>query len=497
MWLGIDLGTSGVKAVLMDDDGVICHQADAPLSINRPCPLWSEQDPAAWWEAVGQAIAALPAAGRRAVRAIGLAGQMHGACVLGNDDAPLRDAILWNDGRSEAQCLELEEAIPTLGTITGNRAMAGFTAPKLMWLREREPEVFKAIAKVLLPKDYIRLKLTGDYASDMSDSAGTLWLDVARRDWSDEVLQACGLTRNAMPRLYEGNQQTGLLRAAVATELGLPQVPVCGGAGDNAAGAIGVGVVRPGEGMLSLGTSGVIFVVSDGFAPAPAAALHAFCHALPGTWHQMAVTLSATSALDWAVRMGGYGDVASALAAAGTVGDNEPLPIMLPYLSGERTPHNNAHASGVLFGLGHNHGPEHLIRAAMEGVAFALADGAAALRLSGTPIEALTVIGGGAASAVWGRLIASALGCRLDYCDAAQAGAARGAALLARMAVTQEAAADICTAPKVSHSVACDVELAGHLAPRRARYSDLYPDLARHFTPQPSRSGRTTTETPK
>jgi xylulokinase len=481
-WLGIDIGTSGVKAVLVDDAGAVAAQTQAPLAVDRPHPLWSEQQPDDWWSATHAAVRALPADLRAQVAGIGLSGQMHGAVLLGADDRPLRPAILWNDGRSAAQCTALESEVPTLRTITGNAAMPGFTAPKLRWVREQERDIFADTAKVLLPKDYVRLRLTGDHVSDMSDSAGTLWLDTTARAWSTVMLDACELAERHMPRLVEGNQVSGQLTAQAADALGLPQVPVAGGGGDNAAGAIGVGVTEPGQGFLSLGTSGVIFVVSEGYAPNPAQGVHAFCHALPDRWHQMAVILSAASALDWAVNATGFTDVTSALVAAEALGDGADVPLFLPYLSGERTPHNNPDASGVLFGLRHYHGPAHIVRAALEGVAFALADGADALRAVGTPVDVLTAIGGGARSAFWGRILASALDCRLDYRVGAEVGPALGAAHLARMAVTGEDPTRVCIAPSLDFSISPCHLLADTLAPRRALYRQLYLDLAPRFT---------------
>src|SRR5579859_779298 len=265
MYMGIDIGTSAVKAVVIDDGGAVADQASAPLGISRPQPLWSEQNPAHWWSAAEVAVGGLRPACRKAVRAIGLSGQMHGATLLGRNHRVLRPAILWNDGRSARQCGELEQGVAGMLQITGNRAMPGFTAPKLLWVRQHEPDIFAQTATVLLPKDYVRLAMTGDTASDMSDSAGTLWLNVAQRRWSEAMLAATGLGTAHMPSLFEGNEITGSLRAEVAEAWGMARVPVVAGGGDNAAGAIGVGVVRPGEAFLSLGTSGVLFLANDGY----------------------------------------------------------------------------------------------------------------------------------------------------------------------------------------------------------------------------------------
>lgn len=476
MFLGIDIGTSGVKAVLIGDDGAVAAQASAPLAVSRPQALWSEQAPDDWCTATDAAVLTLPAALRAQVRGLGLAGQMHGATLLGGDDRPLRPAILWNDGRSFAECTELEAAVPGLHPISGNLAMPGFTAPKLAWVRRHEPDLFAQVRTVLLPKDYVRLWLSGDKASDLSDSAGTLWLDVTQRDWSDLLLGATGLTRAAMPALYEGTQATGTLRAEQAARWGMARVPVAAGAGDNAAGAVGVGVVSDGDALLSLGTSGVIFVATDSFRPNPAGAVHAFCHCLPGMWHQMSVHLSAASCLDWAAQAMGI-EVPTLLAAAEQAGVASGAELFLPYLSGERTPHNDPHIRAAWLGLSNDSTPGRLAAAVLEGVAFAHADGVAALRAAGTRVERLSVIGGGARSQYWGRIIAASLGVTLDYLDGGEVGPALGAARLARIAVTGESVAAACPRPPVLASIAPDPALAAALAPKLAKFRAAYPAL--------------------
>lgn len=314
MYIGIDLGTSGVKAILLDEHGQLLASHTEALTISRPQPLWSEQDPQDWWQATDRAMLSLGRQhGLRQVQAIGLTGQMHGAVLLDHRQQVLRPAMLWNDGRSFEQCRQLEQAVPRSRAITGNLMMPGFTAPKVQWVRQHEPHIFSQIDKVLLPKDYLRWRLCGVFASDLSDAAGTLWLDVARRDWSDEMLAACGLTRSQMPALFEGSQLTGRLNAELAQRWDMPQAPVAAGGGDNAAGAIGVGLYQPGQAMLSLGTSGVYFAVSDGFLSNPASAVHSFCHALPDTWHLMSVMLSAASCLNWVCRLTNVADVATLL----------------------------------------------------------------------------------------------------------------------------------------------------------------------------------------
>jgi xylulokinase len=485
VYLGIDLGTSGVKAVLVDGDQTVIAQATAPLTVSRPQPLWSEQDPESWWQATNSAVTEL----RRGhpdkmagVTGIGLSGQMHGATLLDGRDRVLRPAILWNDGRSGAECAELTRRVPDLPRISGNLAMPGFTAPKLLWVAEHEPEIFGQIAKVLLPKDYIRLRMTGRYASDMSDSAGTLWLDVAGRCWSPELLNATGLDEDEMPELFEGSEPTGLLLPEIASAWGLADsVEVAGGAGDNAAGAAGVGVLKPGSAFLSLGTSGVLFLVTPKFLPNSAKAVHAFCHCLPGVWHQMSVMLSAASCVDWAVKLTGATDAAELLSKVEKRAALNGPEIFLPYLSGERTPHNDPAARGVLFGLNHDSDAAAIGQAVLEGVAFAFADGLDALIEAGATIDKISVIGGGARSMWWGGVLAAALKRPLVYRDGSEVGPAFGAARLARIAKTKERAEDVCRPPPVRATVEPNARDIEQLAPKRAQFSKIYQDLRPRF----------------
>ena len=476
MFLGIDIGTSGVKAILLSDDGTLAAQASAPLEVSRPQPLWSEQEPDDWCRATELAVLGLPAGLRAKVQGVGLAGQMHGATLLGADDRPLRPAILWNDGRSFAECTDIEAAEPRSRAITGNLAMPGFTAPKLAWVRRHEPGLFAQVRTVLLPKDYVRLHLTGDKASDMADSAGTLWLDVAARDWSDAMLAATGLSREHMPRLFEGSAPTGVLRADVAARWGMAQVPVVAGGGDNAAGAAGVGVIADGDALLSLGTSGVIFVATQEFRPNPAQAVHAFCHCLPGLWHQMSVHLSAASCVDWAARLTGM-DVPAFFAAAEAAGPGAGSELFLPYLSGERTPHNDPHVRGAFLGLGNESDPGRIAAAVLEGVAFAHADGLAALREAGTRVDELAVIGGGARSRYWGTILAAVLEARLIYLDGGEVGPALGAAKLAQLAVSGASPAEICMRPPVAGVIEPDVNLTSRLSPKLEKFRRAYPAI--------------------
>ena len=436
MYLGIDLGTSGVKAILLSEEGQVVASHSEALTLSRPHPLWSEQNPADWWSATEKAVLALSQLhALKKVKAVGITGQMHGATVLDAQQNVLRPAILWNDGRSFSQCQQLEAAVPDSREITGNLMMPGFTAPKLQWLRENEPELFAKIDKVLLPKDYLRWLMTGVFASDMSDAAGTMWLDVAKRDWSDSLLAATGLTRQHMPALFEGNQITGQLLPALASRWGMNCVPVIAGGGDNAAGAVGVGLYKTGQAMLSLGTSGVYFAVSDGFLSNPQQAVHSFCHALPDTWHLMSVMLSAASCLDWAANLTGTASVGELIGLAENTPPADSPVCFLPYLSGERTPHNNPNAKGTLFGLTHQHGPADIARAVLEGVGFALADGMDVLHATGLKPHSITLIGGGARSPYWRQMLADISGLTLEYRTGGDVGPALGAARLAQIAM--------------------------------------------------------------
>ncbi len=478
MYLGIDLGTTSVKTVLVNADQRVIATAGAPLVVARPFPGWSEQDPEAWWTAVCSTLDALKASHGRALaatRAIGLSGQMHGATLLDTTDAVLRPAILWNDGRATAECAELEAACPEARRITGNIVMPGFTAPKLLWVRKHEPAVFERVRKVLLPKDYLRLRLTGDFISDMSDASGTYWLDVGARAWSEALLDATGLDRSAMPALVEGTAHAGRLRPELQARWGMDQAPIlAGGAGDCAASACGIGAVAPGSAFVSLGTSGVLFVSNGRFSPNTAGAVHAFCHALPGTWHQMGVILSATDSLNWLARI--LGQAAPTLAAE--VGDKleGPSPItFLPYLSGERTPHNDAGARGTFAGLAQVTDRRDLTQAVLEGVAFAFRDCQRVLADAGTDFPRAFAVGGGAQSRTWLRVVASVLDRPLDLTAESEVGAAFGAARLAMAADTGAEPASVMAPPPVAATVEPDRRLVPLYAEAYARYRALYP----------------------
>ena len=449
MFLGLDFGTSAVKALLVDGEQAAVASSNMPLSVQRPAVGHSEQDPEAWWQAMLDAVDSLGrdhAAALSAVAGIGLSGQMHGAVLLDGAGSVLRPAILWNDVRSAAECTELEKAVPTLRQVTGNIAMPGFTAPKLLWVRKHEPAVFAKVRTVLLPKAYIRYRMTGDMIEEMSDASGTLWLDVGARDWSGAMLAATGLSREAMPRLVEGNAPAGALRPELASRWRMTGRPIlAGGAGDNAAGAVGLAAIQPGDAFVSLGTSGVLFAATDRFRPYPQAAVHAFCHALPATWHQMGVTLSAAASLAWWAGVTGRSEL-ELLTEVGQPGSPSPA-LFLPYLGGERTPHNDGTLRGAFAGLSHATDRRLLTQAVLEGVAFSLRDCLDALVASGTRVEAADVIGGGSRSPVWVGIIASVLGIPLSRLAAGETGGAFGAARLARMAVTGEAPDVVCTPP--------------------------------------------------
>jgi len=468
MYLGLDLGTSGLKGLVIGDDGAPVAEATAPLSVARPHPGWSEQDPADW---ITAAEAVLRALARRVdmgqVAGIGLSGQMHGATVLDASDTVLRPCILWNDTRAHAQAARLD-ADPQFRAVSGNIVFPGFTAPKLVWMAEEEPDLFAQVAKVLLPKDYLRLWLTGSHVAEMSDAAGTSWLDVGARDWSDALLAATGLERAHMPALVEGAAPSGGLRAALAQEFGLTAgIPVAGGAGDNAATAIGLGVARGGQGFVSLGTSGVLFAATDRYAPAPETAVHTFCHALPGQWHQMGVILAATDALNWFAGIAGVSPAAltadlDALQAPGRT-------LFLPYLGGERTPLNDAAIRGAFVGLDHATDRAAATRAVLEGVVFAIRDCQQALEATGTRLDMLIAAGGGARSDYWLSALATALDLPILVPEAGDFGAALGAARLGQMAVTG-ASAQIMPPPPIAREIAPQADLRDAFSDAHNRY---------------------------
>ncbi len=477
-FLGIDLGTSGLRALLTDDEGRPLGAAERACEASHPRSGWSEQDPATWIEALEGAVAELRAAHPdfAGLRGIGVAGHMHGATLLDADDAVIRPCILWNDTRSHEEAARLD-ATEDVRELSGNIVFPGFTAPKLLWVEAHEPDSFARVAKVLLPAAYLNLHLTGRHVGDLSDAAGTSWLDVGARDWSDRLLAAGHMRRDQMPDLVEGCEPAGHLRDALLEEWGLAgPVTVAGGAGDNAASACGIGALDEGEGFLSLGTSGVLLAARGGYRPDPASALHTFCHAVPGRWYQMGVMLSATDSLNW------FADIAGTTPADLTARLGEALqapgPVrFLPYLSGERTPHNDAAIRGSFTGLGRGTGRDDMTRAVLEGVAFGLRDSHEALREAGAEIGRLTAIGGGTRSRYWLRLLATVLDTPLDLPAGGEFGAALGAARLGRIAATGADPEDVVTSPEIAGTVEPDPGLRRAFDEEYARFRAAYPAI--------------------
>lgn len=479
MFLGLDLGTSGLRATLVGPQGEIVASAEASHPVSHPHPGWSEQDPQSWVAACEAALGRLKQDYPKelaVLRGIGLSGQMHGATLLGADDRVLRPCILWNDTRAHDEAAALD-ATPGVRETSGNIVFPGFTAPKLMWVKAHEPEIFAKTAKVLLPKDYLRLWLTGGHVSEMSDAAGTAWLDVGARAWSDMLLEAGGMTRAQMPDLVEGSEPSGTLRPELAEAWGVPRgVIVVGGGGDNAAAACGVGALREGDGFVSLGTSGVLLAAKDSFAPAPETAVHTFCHAIPGTWYQMGVILSATDSLNWLAGITGQ----SAGVLSGELGETISGPgglRFLPYLSGERTPHNDSAIRGAFVGLDIGAGRAALTQAVMEGVAYALRDNLEALKSTGTRLDRLLAIGGGAASPYWVEMLATLFDLPIDLPEKGDFGAALGAARLAMVGVTGARPEDVMTPPPVARTIAPRSDLTDRYAEGYAAFRQLYPAI--------------------
>ena len=479
MFLGLDLGTSGLRALLVRVDGSVVGSAEATYPVSHPQSGWSEQNPADWVTACESVVAKLRAAHPQDwpdLSGIAVAGQMHGATLLDAKDDVLRPCILWNDTRSFAEATELDGQ-PGMREISGNIVFPGFTAPKLVWLARHEPKIFERVAKVLLPKDYLTFWLTGEHVSEMSDAAGTAWLDVEKRAWSPELLDASGMRIDQMPRLVEGSALAGRLRASLAQDWGISQpVAVAGGGGDNAVAACGVGALSEGDGFVSLGTSGVLLAAKDSFAPMPETAVHTFCHAIPETWYQMGVILAATDSLNWLARNLGQ-DAAALSKALGDRIDGPGMMRFLPYLSGERTPHNDSSIRGALLNLDIAHGPSDLTQAVMEGVAFALRDNLEALKSTGTTLDRVLAIGGGAQSPYWVELCATLLDLPIDLPAKGEFGAAMGAARLAQCAATGAAPKDVMSAPEVARTVPPRPELQPAYEEAYRAFRATYPAL--------------------
>jgi xylulokinase len=478
--LGIDLGTSGCKTVLVGRDGAIIATATASYPLSTPRPMWSEQDPHDWWRGVCASVRAVVSqAPGEAVEGIGIGGQMHGATLLDADGQVLRPAILWNDGRCQEECDLLHERVKDLIRETGNRALVGFTAPKLLWVQRHEPKLWKRVRTVLLPKDYLRFRMTGERVAEMSDGAGMLLMDVAKRRWSAKVLRACRIDASYLGRLIEGTAIAGHVTADAAAELGIPAgVPVVGGAGDQAAGAVGAGCVTPGSTTIAIGTSGVVFTTTKGYAPDRQGRLHTFCHALPGRWHQMGVMLSAAGSLQWYRDTCAPGvDFGELCVEAGTAPRGADGLTFLPYLTGERTPHCDAQARGAFIGLARLHGRAHLTRAVLEGICCGLADSLDLIRDAGTRVAEATVTGGGTRSDVWMQMLADIGNVRVVLRAGADAGPALGGARLALIGCCGVSAAAACAPGPVERTFAPDKAAVKAYRQIRLRFQRLWPAI--------------------
>ena len=478
-YLGVDLGTSSSKVIIMDENQKILASASRPMDVSRPYPGWSEQEPGDWIGATTAAIDELKVNHGELlarVRGIGLSGHMHGATLMDKHDRALRPCILWNDTRCHAEAHELDSQ-PIFRQLTGNIVFPGFTAPKLLWVARNEPDIFANIRWVHLPKDYLRHWLTGEHASEMSDAAGTSWLDTSARAWDARLLAATGLGLEHMPNLVEGTDVSGTLRPELAARWGMGQgVVVAGGAGDNAASACGIGAVAPGTAFVSLGTSGVLFASNERYLPNPDSAVHAFCHAVPNTWHQMGVILSATDSLNWLANLTGRD--AAALTNSLGVELKRPGPVtFLPYLSGERTPHNDASIRGAFTGLGHESDATALTKAVVEGVAFAVRDSLEALRSAGTELGRVSAVGGGSRSDYWLKVIATTLGMPVDIPAEGDFGAAFGAARLGLIAAESADPFLICQPPVTERTIEPDAALSDAFAHAYQAYRNHYPAI--------------------
>ena len=490
-YLGIDVGTTAVKALVVDEDGTVAGEAESPLEVSMPSPGWSEQDPGDWWKGAVDAVrASMGSAGVLEIKAIGLSGQMHSSVLLDEDDRVVRPAMLWNDVRTTSQCQFITERVGKAGLrrLVGNPALEGFTAPKLLWMREHEPRLFDRVCTLLLPKDYVRLIMTGDLATEPSDAAGTLLFDVKRGRWSEEMITGLQLDPAMLPPVFGSSEITGTLTAAAADMLGLRRgTPVVGGAADNAAAAVGSGVVTPGSMQTSIGTSGAVVAPIDRPRVDPGMRIHSFNHAVDDTWYLMGVALSAGAALGWFRRTlagpgGSLPEYDELIAEAAEIAPGANGLTFLPYLTGERTPHADSNARGAFSGLNAGHRRGHLTRAIMEGVTFALRDSLELMRKLGVDAKEIVAVGGGARSSVWRQMQADVLAVPVVRVGPS-GGAPYGAAILAavgggRFASVPEACVSWlrpidCIEPRS--------ELAESYDRAYSRFRQLYPRLKRHF----------------
>ena len=477
MLLGIDIGTSSVKVALSEGDGQVAS-GSAPLAVSSPRPGWSEQPPDSWWDALRSALGSLDSESPGAisgVKAIGLSGQMHGLVALGDDRRPLRPCILWNDNRSAAECRILADQVGDIGAVAGVPPLPGFTAPKVMWVKRREPEVYRRIRHVLLPKDYVGMMLHGGIATDRSDAAGTLWLNQAKREWSERLCEGSGTDSGWLPGLHDGDSRCGEVSNSAAADTGLPAgIPVFAGGGDAATGAVAAGATEPGRGIVSLGTSGQLLMCTAGYSPNPEKLVHAFAHTIPDLWYQMAAMLNGARPLSWmaGVLGTGVGDVLRLSENA----DPDRIPLFLPYLTGERSPHGDPDIRGTFYGLEDQSGAEEMCRAVVESIGFSMADARESFGDAVSDAPHLLALGGGAASDAVLQAVSNATGMVLGRADGSAAGPAMGAALLAGAGAGILDAGALGRQPEVRDWFEPEPE-QGTLPDRLAAYRSLYQAL--------------------
>ncbi|MCC0021913.1 MAG: xylulokinase [Nitratireductor sp.] len=475
MFIGIDIGTSAVKVVVISSEGRELASASSPLSLQTPRRNWCEQQPETWWEATLTACAELRSGkpdAWAAARAIGLSGQMHGAVMLGGELEVLRPAILWNDGRSMAQCKAMEARMPEIGSICGVPAMPGMTAPKILWMKENEPDTYSGIRHILLPKDFVRLRLTGELATDMADAAGTMWLDEANRAWSDSLCSVSATNPAWLPRLLEGPEISGQLSKEAASALGLPAgIPVAAGGGDASTGAMGIGAVHDGDAFISLGTSGQLFVCSSAFQPNAASAVHAFAHCVPGRWSVIAAMLNGASPMQWFAGVART-EIAELLKAAQS--EDGRIPYFLPYLTGERTPHNDAEIRGGFLGLEPATSNAAMMHAVVDSIAYTFCDARDAIEAAGREITSPAAIGGGARSDFVLQTMSDALGIPISRYKGAETGPALGAARLGMIASGAATVAEAAVKPDVDRIFEPDLARADYHAERLDSWRKLY-----------------------